>query len=229
MIIVFILNALLAYGQDNFSTEMLELSKIRNGIKNRRVSSADITGNNVDAFKDIKPGEKRIIADIKGAGIINHIWITMAPRPDQLNRNDIIIRMYWDNAKYPSVESPIGPFFGQGWNEQYNYASYALSAGPLKGTGLVSYFAMPFSDGAKIEIENQTDTNIRSFYFYIDYLDKSKSLEKVNNIKRIWKDRDIIIIEGEKQCEAIFKALAICSTLSIDGLISSVSHLAIVV
>lgn len=40
------------------------------------------------------------------------------------------------------------------------------------------------------------DTNITRFY--IDYLDKSKSLEKVNNIKRIWKDRDIIIIEGEK-------------------------------
>lgn len=82
--------------------------------------------------------------------------------------------MYWDGEKYPSVESPIGPFFGQGWNEQYNYASIVLSAGPGNGTGLASYFTMPFEKGAKIEIENQSDRTIDAFYFYVDYVEMPK-------------------------------------------------------
>jgi hypothetical protein len=160
--------------QINMTGEMYDLAKMKSGIRNRRISSYDQTGNNRDHFSAIKPGETRTIAEISGTGIINHIWITIAPAPDRLNRNDIILRMYWDNKSYPSVDSPIGPFFGQGWNEQYNYASLPLSAGPGNGTGLSSYFQMPFANGAKIEIENQSDVTIDAFYFYVDYLEMKK-------------------------------------------------------
>ena len=88
-----------------------------------------------------------MIFDVKGAGMINHIWITIAPPPEQLSRNDIIIRMYWDGSDIASVVSPIGPFFGQGWEETYSLSSLPLAAGPLDGRGLVSYFTMPFVDG----------------------------------------------------------------------------------
>lgn len=84
----------------------------------------------------------------------------MSPQPDSLSRNDVIIRIYWDGNDYPSVESPIGPFFGQGWDESYVYGSMPISAGPVKGTGLSSYFVMPFEKGARIEIENQSDNTI---------------------------------------------------------------------
>lgn len=160
--------------QVNMTSEMYDLSKMKSGVRNRRVSSYDRSGNNRDHLKDIKPGETRTLAEISGAGVINHIWITIAPGPDRLNRSDIILRMYWDDRAFPSVESPIGPFFGQGWNEQYNYASLPLSAGPADGTGMSSYFAMPFAEGAKIEVENQSDETIAAFYFYIDYLEMKK-------------------------------------------------------
>lgn len=160
--------------QTDLPGEMYSLTKMKSGVRNRRVSSYDRSGNNRDHLSNIKPGETRTIAEISGVGIINHIWITIAPGPDRLSRNDIILRMYWDNKPYPSVESPIGPFFGQGWNEQYNYASLPLSAGPGNGTGLSSYFQMPFANGAKIEIENQSDETISSFYFYVDYLEMKK-------------------------------------------------------
>jgi hypothetical protein len=153
---------------------MFELAKMKSGVKNRRISSTDPTGGNRDHLEPFKPGEKRTIAEIKGTGVINHIWITIAPPPGELSRNDIIIRMYWDGNDYPSVESPIGPFFGQGWDERYNYASLPLSAGPENGTGLSSYFAMPFEKGARIEIENQTDKTINAFYFYVDYLEMAE-------------------------------------------------------
>jgi hypothetical protein len=70
------------------------------------------------------------------------------------------------------VESPIGPFFGQGWDETYPWTSLPLAASPVKGNALVSYFQMPFAKGARIEIENQADVNIRAFYFYIDYMEQ---------------------------------------------------------
>lgn len=153
---------------------MYELSQMKNGMRNRRISSNDPAGGVLDHLSDIRPGEKRIIADIPGSGIINHIWITMAPEPHILNRSDVIIRMYWDGNTYPSVESPIGPFFGQGWNERYNYSALPITAGPANGTSMVSYFSMPFAKGARIEIENQSDVNLEKFYFYVDYYETKK-------------------------------------------------------
>jgi len=162
------------FSQMNMSGEFYDLAKIKSGVKNHRISSTDLSGGNEDFLKPFSPGEKRTIAKINGAGVINHIWITMAPSPQELCRNDVIIRICWDGNTFPSVESPIGPFFGQGWNESYNYSSLPLSVGPDNGTGMSCYFSMPFEKGARIEIENQTDRAINAFYFYVDYLEMDK-------------------------------------------------------
>lgn len=149
---------------------LYDLAKIKTGVTNKRISSSDPEGSNKDGI-NIKAGERRTIFDVKGQGIINHVWFTISPPPEKISRNDIILRMYWDGNSFPSVESPIGPFFGQGWNESYEFSSLPLVAGPAKGRSLVSYFVMPFSNGAKIEVENDTQTEIKAFYFYIDYLE----------------------------------------------------------
>jgi len=151
--------------------DLADLARIRTDAKTRRVSSYDRTGGNNDRFENIEAGEVRELFNVKGAGMINHIWITIAPPPEQLNRNDIILRMYWDGNSFASVESPIGPFFGQGWNESYPFSSLPLAVGPTEGRALVSYFSMPFSDGARIEIENQTGKKINAFYYFVDYVE----------------------------------------------------------
>lgn len=97
--------------------ELSGLARIQTGVKTKRISSYDRTGGNNDRLENIQDGEVKELFKVKGAGMINHIWITIAPPPEELNRNDIILRMYWDGNPFPSVESPIGPFFGQGWNE----------------------------------------------------------------------------------------------------------------
>ena len=58
--------------------ELGGLTTIQEGVRNRRISSADKTGNNNDNVGPIKPGEKWSV-DIPGTGIINHIWFTIAP------------------------------------------------------------------------------------------------------------------------------------------------------
>lgn len=150
------------------------LTTIKYEVKSKRISSFDRSGGNNDRVERIGPGEKLVLCDIEGSGMINHIWITISPEAPRLSRSDILIRMYWDGSDFPSVESPIGPFFGQGWDETYKYASLPLAAGPVKGNAMVSYFKMPFNSGAKIEIENQADIEIAAFYYYVDYVELKK-------------------------------------------------------
>ena len=164
---------LISLGQPPGS-DMYSIAQIKNGIKSKRVSSYDTSGNNNDRFENIKPGEKKQLFNIKGSGIINHIWITIAPGPETLKRDDLVIKMYWDNNDFASVESPIGSFFGQGWNESYPYYSQPLNAAPGGAKALVSYFMMPFEKGARIEIENQSEKPIDAFYYYVDYYEMEK-------------------------------------------------------
>ena len=128
-------------------TPTLELARLQKGVKTRRISSFDKAGGNNDRLEKIAQGERRTLADIKGAGRIDHIWVTIAPPPPAVCRHDIILRMYWDDETTPSVEAPIGEFFGQGWNESYPMAALPLAAGPREGRAMVSYFPMPFRAG----------------------------------------------------------------------------------
>jgi len=173
LVIVMVMVAGIATRAHAQATEsmLLDLARIKHGMSSKRVSSFDRSGGNNDRLTGIADGEKRTLFDVKGAGIINHIWVTIAPPPPELSRHDIILRMYWDGSDHPSVESPIGDFFGQGWNESYEFVSMPLAAGPKDGRALVSYFAMPFSDGARIEIENDSGRSIDAFYYYVDYVE----------------------------------------------------------
>lgn len=150
-------------------SSLRELSLRRYG-RRKRVSSYDRTGGNSDFFV-IEPGERRTIADIEGAGKITHIWITTAPVDDKeelyLPRK-IVIRMYWDGEENPSVQAPLGDFFGLGHGITKNYSSAPLNMSPQDGKALNCYFPMPFSSRAKLEIESEADRAIK-FYFYVDF------------------------------------------------------------
>jgi hypothetical protein len=150
-------------------SEFSELSKIRSSVKSRRVGSFDRSGGNGDNVSHVADGAKVNIMDVSGAGIITHIWITLAPGAEVLNRNDVILRIFWDGKPYASVEAPIGAFFGNGWGEAYNFVSAPLAVTPGWGKSYVSYFSMPFAAGARIEIENQSGRVIDALYFNIDY------------------------------------------------------------
>lgn len=132
-----------------------------------RISSYDRTGGNRDHV-EVPAGATVSLAEIAGAGVIRHIWITLSSK-DPLARRNLVLRMYWDGQEHPSVESPIGDFFGQGWGLAYLFSSLPLAATPRGGNGLVCYFPMPFANGARITVENQADIDYGAFYFYIDY------------------------------------------------------------
>jgi hypothetical protein len=146
---------------------MQGITRIRKGIKTKRLSSFNRKGSNFD-FIQIPAGTTKDIAVIEGAGVIRHIWITFASKDPMMRRN-AVLRIYWDGEEHPSVESPIGDFFGQGWGEEYVFASLPLAAAPAEGKAMNCYFPMPFGNGARICIDNQSDMAIDWFFFYIDY------------------------------------------------------------
>lgn len=149
------------------NNNMDSIFKIKQDVRSRRISSYDRSGGNSDRIS-IESGKTEIIADIEGSGIIKHVWFTMASE-DPMIRKNAILRIYWDNEEHPSVESPIGEFFGQGWGEFYIMSSLPIIASPRGGRAMNCYFPMPYSKRALITVENQSDVNIRAFYFYIDY------------------------------------------------------------
>ncbi len=142
------------------------LAQIRKDVKRKRISSYDKTGANADFFT-YKGNEIREICNIEGAGMIKHIWMTIASG-DPYYLRKTVIRMWWDNEEHPSVECPIGDFFGVGHAKTANFWSLPLSMGPEDGKGFNCFFPMPFSKRARIEIENESDTPLTT-YFYIDY------------------------------------------------------------
>jgi len=173
------------YSQTNNSgTSVLDSAALFKSYRSKRISSFDKSGKNADRVV-IESGDMVEIAHIKGAGIIKHIWITISC-PDPMLRRNAILRMYWDGEEFPSVESPIGDFFGQGWGEKYNFISLPLAVAPKDGNALNSYFSMPFSKGALITVENQSKDRINSFYYYIDYEEHDAISPEVGRFHAFW-------------------------------------------
>lgn len=168
-----IFGSYLAWAQELMGSSFLdEMARLKN-YERQRISSFDRTGKNTDCLK-IGPGETVVLAKIEGAGIIKHIWITLSSEDPMIRRN-AVLRMYWDGEKVPSVECPLGDFFGQGWGEKYNFVSLPLAASPREGNALNCFFPMPFSQGALITLENESDKPINAFYYYLDY-EKHKTI-----------------------------------------------------
>jgi hypothetical protein len=79
----------------------------------------------------------------------------------------LVLRMWWDGEDHPSVEVPIGDFFGMGHGVRKVFTSLPLQMSPADGRGFNCWFAMPF-DAARIEVHNECD-NDANVYFYIDW------------------------------------------------------------
>lgn len=133
----------------------------------RRSSSFEPRGGNED-FWSLAPGETRTIFEAEGAGVVRHIWMTLFCPLDPQFRKKLVLRAFWDGQDHPSIESPVGDFFGQGWGETYPLMSAPFANAPDQGRAHVCYLPMPFGRGARIELENQSEAPIERLYFYID-------------------------------------------------------------
>lgn len=103
----------------------------------------------------IAPGETVTLCDTDGPGMITHIWFT------GYVGHSFVMRIYWENEEFPSVEAPISAFFGCAYDENFkdrdgNYIvlnSAKILTAP--GRGFNSYWEMPFAKHCHITMENR--------------------------------------------------------------------------
>lgn len=111
----------------------------------------------------LKAGETTTLMDHDGPGIIRHMWFTF----DSAFYRDIIIRIYWDGQKSPLVESPLGDFLCNAWGCRQTILALPININP--SGGMNSYFPMPFKKHARITVENDSSTELGSFFYTINY------------------------------------------------------------
>lgn len=109
----------------------------------------------------IAGGQTFELANIQGAGAIQHIWMT----PTGHWRHSIL-RIYWDDAATPSVECPVGDFFACGWNKYAQISSLAICVNP--GSAFNCYWEMPFRRRCRMTMTNLSDEDM-VLYYQIDY------------------------------------------------------------
>lgn len=132
--------------------------------RSRRSSSFDPKGNNSDWWS-IAPGQRLTLMETDKPGCVRHIWMTVGN--DDLFPRQMVLRMWWDGEDEPSVEVPLGDFFGIGHGIFKNFISAPLQMSPQEGRGMNCYWAMPFS-AARIELHSECE-NTANVYFYVDY------------------------------------------------------------
>jgi len=125
----------------------------------------------VSPYVRVPAGETFVMADVKGMGAIQQIWLTPAG-----NWRFAILRIYWDGETEPSVECPVGDFFACGWGQYAQVTSLPVCVNP--GSAFNCYWEMPFRKSFKMTIENIADkplpheapnTNQFTVYYQINY------------------------------------------------------------
>ncbi|MDR2269844.1 MAG: DUF2961 domain-containing protein [Sphingobacterium sp.] len=138
-----------------------EKEGVRNQANASRAARELGVGWKVNPYVHIGAGETFTLAEIDGSGIIQHIWMTPTG-----NWSQSIIRFYWDGETEPSIEAPVGAFFGMGWNKYAPLNSLAMTVNP--GSAFNSYWQMPFRKKCKITMEN-VSIHPMVLYYQVNY------------------------------------------------------------
>ncbi len=153
--------------------------------KQYQVASTDSAGQNNDRIT-IGPGVTATILNVTGPGVITRIWFTVDSRdPNFLRR--LVIKMYWDDEEVPSVNVPLGDFFGCA----FEYRQYVSQYLGMTSGGYVCYFLMPFEKSARIQIVNETTQEVNAFYYQINYFKLEGYLDRSVGYFHSYWNRDI--------------------------------------
>lgn len=146
---------------------LLALTQLSNA-QTRRVSSTSPDINSNGDSRVIREGQTLVLAELTGPGAITHIWNTIAAQ-DPFAARSLVLRIYWDGMDKPSVESPLGDFFGVGHGAIANFHSLPVSVSSY-GRSRACFWRMPFRKSAKITLTNEArgygDVEV---YYYVDW------------------------------------------------------------
>ena len=135
------------------------------------------------ALKSISPGQTVTLCDIEGPGVIRRMWVTLEGKKENLL--GFVIRGYWDGQETPSIEAPIGNFFGcaHGVAKAYQSAVHAMT----DTAGMTLTLPMPFTKNARFTVTNEGIHEHVPFYYQIDLTINETLPDDVGRLHAAWR------------------------------------------
>ncbi len=146
--------------------DLSDLPRIKTFTAHRVSSDNPFVGSNDDS-KRIMPGETLVMADLRGPGVVNHVWVTVADNEYAWPRL-VRLRIYYDGKKTPSVDVPLGDFFGVGHGYERDLDSLPVRVSSF-GRARNSYWPMPFRQSCKITATDEGNRPVTAFYYHVDW------------------------------------------------------------
>ncbi len=112
----------------------------------------------------IQPGERVVLADLRGPGTIRHIWMTIPPGPPEVMRA-VHLEVFYDDLDEPSISVPCLDLFGVPHGRPVPLTSALTTV--QEGRGFNSYVPMAFGDRIRVELVNGAERPTL-LYFQID-------------------------------------------------------------
>ena len=112
----------------------------------------------------VRAGERVVLADLDGPGVVRHVWMTIPPAPPEAMRA-VLLEVFYDGAEEPSVSVPCLDFFGLPHGRPVAYHSAVTAVN--EGRGFNSYVPMPFRRNIRIELVNGA-SRATTLYFQVD-------------------------------------------------------------
>ena len=120
----------------------------------------------VRPFIRINAGETATLMDVRGPGVIQHMWMVENTGSENMGRG-MVIRIYWDGEETPSVECPALEFFAVGHGRVGYVNSLAVVVNPLNA--LNCFWPMPFSKQARVTLANESEVDNLLVGYQITY------------------------------------------------------------
>jgi hypothetical protein len=151
---------------NNDFLDSLGLARLKN-YSSHRVSSGNRYVLSNDDSKRIMPGQTFVMADLSGPGMITHVWLTVADNEFGWPRL-VRLQVYYDGEKTPSVDAPLGDFFGVGHGSERDVNSMMVRDSSF-GRARNSYWPMPYRKSCRITVTNEGKRLLPMFYYHVDY------------------------------------------------------------
>jgi len=151
---------------DSFPSSLSDLPRLKTFTAHRSSSDNPFIGSNDDS-KRIMPGETLVMADLTGPGVVSHIWLTVADNEYAWPRL-VRLRVYYDGKKTPSIDVPLGDFFGVGHGYERQLDSLPIRDSSF-GRARNSYWPMPFRKSCRITATDEGNRPVTMFYYHVDW------------------------------------------------------------
>lgn len=142
------------------------IARLQDYAAYRSSSSNPDPRSNDDSLRPI-PGETAVLAELPGPGLVTHLWITVADDEYAWPRL-LRLRVYYDGSPVPSVDTPLGDFFGSGLGLQQPLESLVVRASS-SGRSRNCYWPMPFRRSCRITVTNEGVERVSNLYYHVDW------------------------------------------------------------